>query len=382
MSVQVEVPEMAESVSDITLLEWLKHDGEYVERDEPICILATDQADVQIPAPAAGILHPLAEAAQALAVGIAIARIDDEADAIPPAGAPATEEESATAPTDPPDTADLEGLSPAVRSLVEDHHLDPDQIRGTGRGGRLIKQDVTAYIKEQERDARDSQAVAPGTVRDQGMVAPQRITGTSTAFNEIDLSQVMALRHRHQERFREKHGVSLGLTSFFARACAVALQEFPQVNACLKGDDIAYHDLVNLGIAVSTERGLLFPVLRGVENMTMASIEGEIKRLASGAGDGSLGHDELSGDALAITDRGNLGSFLSTPILTPPRSAILGMHTIEDRPVAIDGQVLIRPMMYVALTCDLRLIDEPTSFSFLVRLKELLEDPTRLMLEI
>ena len=423
MSVHVAIPEMGESVAEVILLEWLKSDGEYVERDEPICILETDRANVDLPAPAAGILHPLAQVAQALAVGVVIARIDDEtsaspeADAMPEEGtaegapaaeapAPATEEEPATAPASSPGTAHLEGLSPAVRRLVEEHNLDLGQIRATGRGGRFIKQDVIAYIKEQERETRDAQATAPpppptpaaaadegeGTPRvpmarirkpiGQRLVEAQQTTAMLTTFDEVDLGEIADLRRRHKERFREKHGVSLGLMSFFSRACVVALQEFPEVNASLKGDDIAYHDFVNLGIAVSTERGLLVPVLRGAEHMTMATVEREIKRMASAARDNRLSLDELSGGTFTITNGGVFGSLLSTPMPTPPQAAILGMHAIKDRPAAVDGQVVIRPMMYVALSYDPRLIDGQTSVTFLVRLKDLLEEPTRLMLEI
>lgn len=477
MAIDVDVPEMGESVSEVVLLEWLKGEGEYVERDEPICVLETDKANVDLPSPAAGVLHPIAELEAELAVGAVIARIDDDAEApvespaaaadAPAAGAVAgapvapaeadrepEAQPSSTPPAEPtpalvPDAggvsaeaaAGLEGLSPAVRRLVEESGIDPTQIQGTGRGGRLIKQDILAFLKERERDARDAgvadeapastpvttKAPAPpppvaapvpapsaapaapaapprpakvteskddsgGTRRvpmtrirkriAERLVSAQREAAMLTTFNEIDLGEVMAVRRRHKEAFQEKHGVSLGLMSFFSRACVIALQDYPDVNASIEGDEIVYHDYVNLGIAVSTERGLLVPVLRNAEAMSMAAIEGEIKRMAGAARDNKLSLDELSGGTFTVTNGGVFGSLLSTPILTPPQAAILGMHTIKERPNVVNGEVVARPMMYVALTYDHRLIDGRTSVTFLVRLKDLLEDPTRLMLEI
>ena len=475
----VDVPEMGESVSEVVLLEWLKGEGEYVERDEPICVLETDKANVDLPSPAAGVLHPIAELEATLEVGAVIARIDAAAEGAaaaepePQAEGVADEPQTATrapaALAEPaPDRArggaadnrqspaDLEGLSPAVRRLVEEHGIDPSQIRGTGRGGRLIKQDVLAYVKEQEHEARDSakaagsggpvpateappasapspppaeMARAPGagaaapappaasgprpatkaaltpepaaTAPAEGgdgtrrvpmtrirkriaerLVSAQRTAAMLTTFNEIDLGEVMAVRRRHKEAFQAKHGVSLGLMSFFSRACILALQDFPDVNASVDGDEIVYRDYVNLGIAVSTDRGLLVPVLRRAEAMSMATMEGEIKRLAGAARDNKLTLDELSGATFTITNGGIFGSLLSTPILTPPQAAILGMHTIKERPAVVNGEVVARPMMYVALTYDHRLVDGQTSVTFLVRLKDLLEDPTRLLLEI
>ncbi|MFH1569890.1 MAG: 2-oxoglutarate dehydrogenase complex dihydrolipoyllysine-residue succinyltransferase [Gemmatimonadota bacterium] len=456
MTIDVDVPEMGESVTEVVLLEWLKQDGEYVERDEPICVLETDKANVDLPAPAAGVLHPIAAVEATLEVGALIARIEEgvvgaESRAAATTAAVAPAAETAPAPTagvePPPATppsaaeeaaaeADLEGLSPAVRRLLEEHHVDPAIIQGTGRGGRLIKQDVTAYLKERERAARDAEVLAPapipaakplphfrppgppphaeaspppvrpatparppvptpageGTRREpmsrirkriaERLLAAQRTAAMLTTFNEIDLSQVMDLRKRHKEAFQEKHGVSLGLMSFFSRACILALQEYPDVNASVEGEEVVYHDYVNLGIAVSSERGLLVPVLRQAQSMSMARVESEIKRLAAAARDNKLTLEELGGGTFTITNGGIFGSLLSTPILTPPQTGILGMHATKERPVAVSGQVVVRPMMYVALTYDHRLIDGRTSVTFLVRLKELLEDPTRLLLEV
>ena len=490
MAFEVVVPEMGESISEVVLLEWLKAGGEYVEKGEPICILETDKANVDLPALEAGVLHPLKEVDAAISVGEVIARI--EAGERPSGGA-AEAGESAEAPAEPapkaetrpqepprpapPDpapeapaapAAGRSALSPAVRRLVQESGVDPSRIEGTGRGGRLIKQDVLNYLKSRGAEgdgeparveepagpgtessavpgeapaplaaapapaapaapdaapapaapaapeaapARPAQAEpspapapapapaspapaaeAPGERREpmsrirrriaERLTEAQRVAAMLTTFNEVDLTEVMALRARHKERFQEKHGVSLGLMSFFSRASVVALREIPALNARIDGDDIVYQEFVNLGIAVSTERGLLVPVVRGAESLSMAGIESEIKRLAAAAREGGLALDDLSGGTFTITNGGLFGSMMSTPILTPPQTGILGMHAIKDRPVAVDGQVAVRPMMYLALTYDHRLVDGEQSVRFLVRVKELLEDPARLALEI
>jgi 2-oxoglutarate dehydrogenase E2 component (dihydrolipoamide succinyltransferase) len=445
MVIDVDVPEMGESVSEVTVLEWLKGEGDFVEKDEPICVLETDKANVDLPSPASGTLQQVKQVDDTLNVGELLARIDESgkpaAGAAPapvatptqPVAAPVSEPAVPVSPpvavSAPASTAsgptDLDGLSPAVRRLVEENGLGANQIVGTGRGGRLIKQDVLAFLKERENDERDSQSAAlasalapeqapaprppaprapaspvsvPKTNDAEGtrsepmsrlrkrvatrLVEAQRTAAMLTTFNEVDLSQVMAVRKRHKEAFLNKHGVSLGLMSFFSRAVVIALQEIPNLNASIVDDDIVFHDFVNLGIAVSTERGLLVPILRNVRPLSMSQIEAEIKRLALAARDNKLALDELSGGTFSITNGGIFGSMMSTPILTPPQSGILGMHAIKERPIAVDGEVAIRPMMYTALTYDHRLVDGQQSVTFLVRLKELLEDPARLMLEI
>ena len=487
MAFEVVVPEMGESISEVVLLEWLKAGGEYVEKGEPICVLETDKANVDLPALEAGVLHPLKEVDAAISVGEVIARIEAGER---PAGSAAEAGESAeasaesapkagTTPQEPPRTAPPDpapeapaapaagrsALSPAVRRLVQENGIDPARIEGTGRGGRLIKQDVLNYLKSRGADgdgepgrvdepadaaaepsrapdaaaaplaaapapaapaapdaapapaapaapeaapARPAQeeaspppapapahataAEAPGERREpmsrirrriaERLTEAQRVAAMLTTFNEVDLTEVMALRARHKERFQEKHGVSLGLMSFFSRASVVALREIPALNARIDGDDVVYQEFVNLGIAVSTERGLLVPVVRGAQSLSMAGIESEIKRLAAAAREGGLALDDLSGGTFTITNGGLFGSMMSTPILTPPQTGILGMHAIKDRPVAVDGQVAVRPMMYLALTYDHRLVDGEQSVRFLVRVKELLEDPARLALEI
>ena len=469
MAVEVGVPEMGESISEVVLLEWLKAGGEYVERGEPICVLETDKANVDLPAPEAGVLQPLKEVDASIAVGDVIARIEEgerpAASAEPAAAAAKADSAPAAepAPETPPVTVKPSALSPAVRRLVQESGVDPSRIEGTGRGGRLKKQDVLDFLKsrEAEGDGEPAEveepaagttppaaapaprapapaapvapeaappaaaASAPDTVS--SPVAPaapapraekeppspqapapappaagerrepmsrirkriaerlteaQRVAAMLTTFNEVDLTEVMALRARHKERFQARHGVSLGLMSFFSRASVVALREIPALNARIEGDEIVYQEFVNLGIAVSTERGLLVPVVRGAESLSMAGIESEIKRLAAAAREGGLSLDDLSGGTFTITNGGLFGSMMSTPILTPPQTGILGMHAIKDRPVAVDGQVAVRPMMYLALTYDHRLVDGEQSVRFLVRVKELLEDPARLALEI
>ncbi|MCY3668947.1 MAG: 2-oxoglutarate dehydrogenase complex dihydrolipoyllysine-residue succinyltransferase [Gemmatimonadetes bacterium] len=419
MSVQVEIPSMGESVSEVILLEWLKGDGERVERDEPLCVLETDKANVELPSPASGALKHLQSTDTTLAIGAVVAEIDETAQAAAPVSE--TKPEPAAPKPEP-------ALSPAVRRLVEEHELDPATIEGTGKDGRLTKNDVLAHLEtlsapepaqpslapepaqpppvpkpapppEPEstpapEPAQPSPAPAsPGLTRREPMsrlrqriaehlVAAQHNAAMLTTFNEIDMSAVMQLRAKYKERFAQVHGSSLGLMSFFSRAAVLALGEFPAINAQIDDTHIVYHDFVNLGIAVSTERGLVVPVLHRADQMSIAQLESNIKRLALSARDNKLAMDELSGGTFTITNGGVFGSLLSTPILNAPQSGILGMHAIQERPVAVEGQVVIRPMMYVALSYDHRLVDGQQSVSFLVRLKELLEDPARLLLEV
>ncbi len=421
MAVDVEIPSMGESVSEVILIEWLKQDGDYVERDEPICVLETDKANVDLPAPTAGVLKHAQGVDAALAIGAVVAQIAEGAK--PAEGAaPAAENKGAAVALvveEKEATPVAEKLlSPAARRLVEERNVDAAAIAGTGKDGRVTKEDVLKFVegasargqelpvpaalKEEVAAARPapapllerpaSRVEGAGQRREpmsrlrqriaQHLVGAQHSAAMLTTFNEIDMSAVMELRARYKERFAEVHGVSLGFMSFFSRAAVLALREFPAVNAQIDGTDIIYNDYVNLGIAVSTERGLLVPVLRRAEEMSMAQIETEIKRLALGARDNKLAMDELSGGTFTITNGGVFGSLMSTPIINAPQSGILGMHAIQQRPIAADGQVVIRPMMYVALSYDHRIIDGQQSVKFLVRLKQLLEDPARLILEV
>lgn len=413
MSVQVEIPSMGESVNEVILLEWLKGDGERVEQDEPLCVLETDKANVDLPSPASGALKHLQPIETTLGIGAVVAEIE-EIEEGEESAAPAPAARSAE-PSQPEPV-----LSPAVRRLVEEHELDPAAIEGTGKDGRLTKKDVLAHLETLSALAEPAPpplpASAPPSVPEpapsppptpapppapagpdpirrepmsrlrqriaEHLVAAQHNAAMLTTFNEIDMSAVMQLRAKYKERFAQVHGASLGLMSFFSRATILALGEFPAVNAQIDGTHIVYHDFVNLGIAVSTERGLVVPVLRRADQMSIAQLESNIKRLALSARDNKLAMDELSGGTFTITNGGVFGSLLSTPILNAPQSGILGMHAIQERPVAVEGQVAVRPMMYIALSYDHRLVDGQQSVSFLVRIKELLEDPARLILEV
>lgn len=413
MSVQVEIPSMGESVNEVILLEWLKGDGERVEQDEPLCVLETDKANVELPSPASGALKHLQPTETTLGIGAVVAEIE-EIEEGEESAAPAPAARSAE-PSQPESV-----LSPAVRRLVEEHELDPAAIEGTGKDGRLTKKDVLAHLETLSAPAEPAPPPPPASappsapepapsppptpapppapagpdpIRREPMsrlrqriaehlVAAQHNAAMLTTFNEIDMSAVMQLRAKYKERFAQVHGASLGLMSFFSRATILALGEFPAVNAQIDGTHIVYHDFVNLGIAVSTERGLVVPVLRRADQMSIAQLESNIKRLALSSRDNKLAMDELSGGTFTITNGGVFGSLLSTPILNAPQSGILGMHAIQERPVAVEGQVAVRPMMYIALSYDHRLVDGQQSVSFLVRIKELLEDPARLILEV
>jgi len=435
MAVDVRIPTLGESISEGVIVRWIKQSGERVAADEALLELETDKASVEIPAPSAGIITVLAPEGATVRVGDVIARIDGAGGAASPptptktpapaaavstpvAAAPAP---AAAAPASPPSAPPP--LSPAVRRLVEEHQLDPTQIAGTGRGGRLIKEDVLAHLSAARRAA-PSAAVAPpppatpvaDTPRPPTPYPPraeppapahppaadvervpmtrlrQRIAerlrqaqataAILTTFNEVDMTAVMELRARFKTRFSEVHGVSLGFMSFFARACITALQELPLVNAQIDGTDIVYNTHVHLGVAVGTERGLVVPVVHQADLMSFAELEREIARLAGLARDNKLAIDDLSGGTFTISNGGVYGSLMSTPILNPPQSAILGMHKIEKRPVVVTDQIVIRPMMYLALSYDHRLIDGAEAVTFLVKVKERLEDPSRLLLGV
>ncbi|MGA2230797.1 MAG: 2-oxoglutarate dehydrogenase complex dihydrolipoyllysine-residue succinyltransferase [Tepidisphaeraceae bacterium] len=441
MPIDVIVPTLGESIKQAVLLKWLKAEGQAVSSDEPLVTLETDKANVDISSPGSGMLRPARKEGESVAVGEVIARIEEGAGAT---AAAKPKPASAPAPAAPPPAAKtvLEDLSPAVRALVTENNLDANAIPATGPGGRLTKQDVQSFLAT--RDAKTAEAkaapakapekpiekapekpkevaplpppapaqVAPaappppppapakpapgfdakGLRREpiskirkriaETMVQAQHTAAILTTFNEIDMSAIIELRARYKDRFQETHGVGLGFMSFFARGVVLALREYQRVNAFIEGDEIVFHNYVNLGIAVSTERGLAVPVLRNVQDMGLARIESEIKRLAQATRDGKLGLEELSGATFTITNGGVFGSLLSTPILTPPQSGILGMHAIQKRPMAINDKIEIRSMMYVALSYDHRLVDGRDSIGFLVKLKQLLEDPARLLLEI
>ncbi len=399
MPVDVVLPELGESVTDAILVEWLKSDGEAVTVDEPLAVIETDKADVELPAPSAGVLHTLKADGDTIEIGETIATIDEDGKAVSKAEVPAPEKADSSE-----EPAQDDGLSPAVRRLVTENDLDPAAITGTGKDGRLTKEDVLAYLDSAVPEVPDPPVSEPETpapsiassrdgerrepmsrIRTRiaaRLVSAQQTAALLTTFNEVDMSGIFDLRAKYKEMFADVHGVSLGLMSFFIRACVIALQEYPDVNASIDGSDIVYRDYVNMGIAVGTDRGLVVPVLKSAERMSFATIESEIKRVALSAREGKLGLDELSGGTFTITNGGVFGSLLSTPILNPPQTGILGMHAIQNRPIAVGNEVVVRPMMYLALTYDHRLIDGQTSVTFLVRVKALLEDPARMMLEV
>jgi 2-oxoglutarate dehydrogenase E2 component (dihydrolipoamide succinyltransferase) len=416
---------LGESVREAVLIKWHKNDGDSVAAAEPIAELETDKANVDVPAPSAGVLRRVKKEGDTVAIGETIARIDEGSGTggtsaktqatktVQSQSAGAGRSEAPKASEDKP-----EDQRPSVRRIVEENKLDASQIQGTGPGGKITKEDAQKQAESKSEPASAPQvpvhvpsvatqpAAEPralglkpvpqfegdGTRREvmskirkkiaERLVEAQHTAAILTTFNEVDMSAIIELRGKFKEKFEKTYGVGLGFMSFFARASVLGLREFPRVNAEIDGDEVVYHQYVNLGIAVSTDRGLAVPVLRNVESMSFAKIESEIKRLAAATREGKLGISELSGGTFTITNGGVFGSLLSTPIINPPQSGILGLHAIQKRPVAINDQVVVRPMMYIALSYDHRLVDGRESVSFLVRLKEYLEDPARLMLEI
>ena len=409
MAINVDIPELGESVTEAILVEWLRQDGEYVQMDEPVCLIETDKADAELPSPAAGVLKRLKQDGDTIKVGETVAEIDTEgkpeqgSPSSPLGAGPGAGEQVEAKVEDPAETASAGELSPAVRRLITENKLDAGAINGTGKDGRLTKEDVLAHMSKSSAEPAAAEPVASISVPEDGrvrggvrrepmsrirkriaetLVTAQHTAAMLTTFNEVDMTAIFELRKLYKESFAERHGISLGLMSFFVRAAVLALQEYQAVNASLEGDEFVYHDYVHMGIAVSTERGLVVPVLKNTEQMSFSEIESEIKRVAFAARDGKLGINDLSGGTFSITNGGVFGSMLSTPILNPPQTGILGMHAIKDRPMAVNGEVLIRPVMYLALTYDHRVVDGHDSVTFLVRMKELLEDPARMMLEV
>ena len=405
MSIEIKVPQLPESVTDATLVAWHKKSGDAVSRDENLVDLETDKVVLEVPAPASGTLGDIKVTDGATVVAGDVLAILEEG-AAPAAAAEKPAEKKVEAPVEAveaPTTSPK--LSPAVRRLLDEHDLDATVVLGTGKDGRITKSDVMAYLKNNSDEnvapgdpspAIEMAAVSHGPSRSEQrvpmtrlrariaerMVDAQHTAAMLTTFNEVDLTKVMSLRSRYKESFEKEHGVKLGFMSFFAKACVEALRKFPAVNASIEDNDIIYHDFVDLGIAVSSERGLMVPILRNVEEMSFAQVELAINEYAGKVRDGSIGMDDLTGGTFTITNGGIFGSMLSTPILNPPQSGILGMHAIQQRPVAIDGQVEIRPMMYLALTYDHRIIDGREAVQFLVSIKQSLEDPGRLLLQV
>jgi len=442
MSIEVKVPQLPESVTDATLVSWHKQEGDRVSRDENLVDLETDKVVLEVPAPADGVLKEIRIGdGTTVTSGEVLALLEEgegggepetggETDAS--AGAEqesgdekaAAQEKTATKDADEadgkdekkdddkgaaagPDGKEREGaaagkLSPSVRRMIEEHDLDPDDIQGSGRGGRITKADVQRHLESLDHDTApedtpaEAEAYTAGGGRTEErvpmtrlrariaerMVEAQQTAAMLTTFNEADMSAIMEMRSRYKDRFSDEHEVKLGFMSFFVRAAVEALRKFPVVNASVEGKEIIYHDYQDIGIAVSTERGLLVPILRDAGQMSFADIEKAINDYGRRAREGSIGIDDLTGGTFTITNGGIFGSMMSTPILNPPQSAILGMHNIQERPMAVDGKVEIRPMMYLALTYDHRIIDGREAVQFLVSIKQSLEDPARLLLQV
>ena len=398
MSIEVKVPSLPESVADATLVNWHKAVGDTVERDENLADLETDKVVLEVPSPVRGVLRELRVQGGATVVsGQLLAILEASADAATTATPPPppVPPKAAMAPVAAP-VAALSARSagktgPAARRVLQETGVDPATIRGTGRDGRILKTDVL----QAPPPAAPSLAAAPGGRAErrvamtrlrariaERMVQAQQQAAMLTTFNEVDLSAVIALRNRYKDAFEKQHGVKLGFMSFFVKAAIEALHRYPPVNASVEGNDIVYHDYYDIGIAVSTDRGLIVPVLRNADRCTFPGIETAISDYGRKAREGALGMEDLTGGTFTITNGGVFGSLLSTPILNPPQSGILGMHKIQDRPVVVDGQVVVRPMMYVALTYDHRIIDGREAVQFLVALKDALEDPARLLIGV
>ncbi|MCB1555763.1 MAG: 2-oxoglutarate dehydrogenase complex dihydrolipoyllysine-residue succinyltransferase [Alphaproteobacteria bacterium] len=411
---QITVPALGESVSEATVANWLKKEGEAVAADEPIVELETDKVTLEVNAPAAGIISKIAAPEGSnVAVGALLGELAEGSvanDTKPAKAAPAPEK-AATPEPPSPRTETSEKLSPAVQKLVSDHNIDPAKITGTGKDGRLLKEDVLNFI---ERGGKAAETPAPQAVsthpvsespattpRDIGpreervrmtrlrqsvarrLKEAQNTAAMLTTFNEVDMGAVMALRSAYKDNFEKKHGVKLGFMSFFVKAAVQALKEFPAVNAEINGEDIIYKNYYDIGVAVSTPQGLVVPVVRDCEDKSMAAIEKSILEYGLKAREGKIGLADMQGGTFTITNGGVFGSLMSTPILNAPQSGILGMHKIQKRPMVMEnGTVEARPMMYLALSYDHRIIDGREAVSFLVRIKEAIEDPQRLLLDI
>ncbi len=400
MTIEILVPDLPESVADATVATWHKQPGDTVERDEVLVDIETDKVVLEVPAPEAGVLEAIIEEEGATVLSKQlIAKLKPGA----VAGEPTTDTtESTEASPDKRHKASLteesnDALSPAVRRLLAEHSLEARQVKGTGVGGRITREDIEAHIANAAPKAEAPAAVeAPAAARSQKRVPMTRLrktvanrlleaknnTAMLTTFNEVNMKPIMDLRKQYKDQFEERHGIRLGFMSFYVKAVTEALKRYPEVNASIDGDDIVYHNYFDISMAVSTPRGLVTPVLKDCDTLGFADVEKGIKELAIKGRDGKLTVDELMGGNFTITNGGVFGSLMSTPIINPPQSAILGMHKIQERPMAVDGKVEILPMMYLALSYDHRLIDGRESVGFLVTIKELLEDPARLLLDV
>lgn len=391
MTAEIKVPAVGESITEVTLVKWIKKTGEWVERDEVIAELESEKATFEINAEKAGVLKTLANEGDTLKIGDIACSIDT--DAAKPEGTPAAAEpakpaveEKIAAPEAKP-AADIKA-TPVAAAIIADKKIDPATVKPSGSNGKIFKQDVLEAISNPGRKpgaelfGRNNRPEKMSNLRktiSRRLVEAKNSTAMLTTFNEVDMSAIMEIRAKQKDKFKETHGVNLGFMSFFTKACCFALQEWPAVNAMIDGENIIYHDFCDISIAVSAPKGLVVPVIRNAESLSMAEIEKKVVELATKARDNKLTIEEMSGGTFTITNGGVFGSLMSTPIINIPQSAILGMHKIQERPMAINGQVLIKPMMYIALSYDHRIIDGRESVSFLVRVKELLENPSLLL---
>jgi 2-oxoglutarate dehydrogenase E2 component (dihydrolipoamide succinyltransferase) len=407
MAVNVVVPAVGESVQEGMIHKWHKKDGDIVNRDDVLLELETDKATVEIVAEVGGAIKLLKKQGETVKVGDVLASIDTDAkasaSAAPVASTPAPQSSGAApaAKVEKAQGAEMP-LSPAVNRMVHEQNLDPKQIEATGKGGRITKGDVVQHLEKATSKPVSHSASTPvvsvvatssRTVRREPMtmlrrriaerlLQAQETNAILTTFNEVDMSAIMEIRAQYKDKFKEKHGVGLGFMSFFVSATIQALKSFPLVNGYIDGTDLVYHDYYDIGVAISTDRGLMVPVIRDADKLSFAGIESAIVQYAEKARGGKISVDDLNGGTFTITNGGVFGSLLSTPIINPPQSAILGMHKIQDRPMAIKGQVVIRPMMYLAMSYDHRIIDGKEAVSFLVKIKDCLEDPSRLLLGV
>lgn len=395
---EIKVPAVGESITEVTVSVWNKKTGDSVSLDEVLCELESDKATFELPAEAAGVLEIVAESGTVVPIGGILAKITVGGAVAASAPAPVAAAPVASAPASSGDASYAAGHpSPAAAKILDEKGISAASVAGSGVGGRITKEDAVAASKPAVAASAPAAAAAPvvaqgGTRREKmsslrktvarRLVAVKNETAMLTTFNEVDMKPVMDLRGKYKDKFKEKHGVGLGFMSFFTKAVCVALKEFPSVNAKIDGDEIVFHDYCDISIAVSAPKGLVVPVIRSAENLSLAGIESEVVRLAGKARENKLSLEEMSGGTFTITNGGVFGSMLSTPIINAPQVAILGMHNIVERPVVVDGQIVVRPIMYLALSYDHRIIDGRESVSFLVRLKQLLEDPARLLLDI
>ena len=411
MATEVLVPVLGESISEATLGEWLKQPGDAVAVDEPIASLETDKVSVEVPSPVAGVMGEHAvKVGDTVQVGALLATVDagGSAPAKTEAATPAATATPAAAPAPAPAAAPAAdessdspaALSPSVRRAVLEHGLDPATIKGTGKDGRITKEDVAAAAANKSSapaPAAAAPAAAPaGSARKEERVKMTRLRQTIakrlkeaqntaamlTTFNDVDMTAVIEARAKYKDLFEKKHGVRLGFMGFFVKAATMALKDIPSVNASIEGDEIVYHDYADISVAVSAPNGLVVPVIRDAQDLTVAGIEKTIGDFGKRAKDGTLKMDEMKGGTFTISNGGVVGSLMSTPIINPPQSAVLGLHRIEERPVVVDGQIVIRPMMYLALSYDHRIIDGREAVTFLVALKNAIQDPTRILIDL